>query len=373
MPGRDVMVVDTAELERLEQLARDPADRLYLRPLGPFFGPTGHAGCQTLGVEVTLRGRCQSRRSTTVSSGLADWTPPEHLGRQLERQRQALSRPGQATRRLTRDGRMPDRPLVMGIVNVTPDSFSDGGRFLDPAAAIAQGRALREAGADILDIGGESTRPGAAPVSAEEEGARILPVVEALAGDGAVVSVDTRHARTIEAAAKAGAALINDVWALAGDPAGDALAAAAATGLPVVLMHMQGTPATMQADPRYDDVVLDVYDWLAARRDAAAAAGIPADRIIVDPGIGFGKTLQHNLALLDQLAVFHSLGAPILVGASRKSFIAKAGRGEPADSRLAGSLAAGLAAVDRGAQILRVHDVAETVQALAVARAIAEA
>ncbi len=286
---------------------------------------------------------------------------------------QRVARPARTGRvpvTLDTNGRLPDRPLVMGIVNVTPDSFSDGGRFLDPAAAIAQARALRDAGADILDIGGESTRPGAAPVSPQEECARILPVVEALAGDGAVVSVDTRHARTIEAAAQAGAALINDVWALAGDPDGDALSAAAATGLPVVLMHMQGTPTTMQADPHYDDVVRDVFDWLAARIDQVVEAGIPRERIIVDPGIGFGKTLDHNLMLLNQLERFHALGAPILVGASRKSFIAKASRGEPADARLAGSLAAALTAVRRGAQILRVHDVAETVQALTIAAAI---
>lgn len=262
------------------------------------------------------------------------------------------------------------QPRIMGIVNVTPDSFSDGGRFLDPAAAIAHGRALRRDGADILDIGGESTRPGAAPVSPDEECARILPVIEALVGDGAVVSVDTRHARTIEAAAKAGAALINDVWALTGDPDGDALAAAAATGLPVVLMHMRGTPQTMQRNPRYDDVAREVCDWLAARIALAGQAGISRERIIVDPGIGFGKTLAHNLALLSQLALFHALGAAILVGASRKSFIAKASQGEPADRRLAGSLAAALAAAARGAHILRVHDVAETVQALTLHCAI---
>ena len=274
---------------------------------------------------------------------------------------------------LARARHPPDRPLVMGIVNVTPDSFSDGGRFLDPAAAIAHGRALREDGADILDIGGESTRPGAEAGSAEEECARIVPVVAALAGDGAIVSVDTRHARTIEASAKAGAALINDVWALAGDGQGDAVAAAAATGLPVVLMHMQGTPATMQQDPHYDDVVRDVVDWLAARMRRVAEAGIPRERLIVDPGIGFGKTLAHNLALLNRLAALHELGAPILVGVSRKSFIAKASRGEPAAARLPGSLAALLAAVERGAHIVRVHDVAETVQALSVFRAIAKA
>ncbi|HYD99325.1 MAG TPA: dihydropteroate synthase, partial [Alphaproteobacteria bacterium] len=261
-----------------------------------------------------------------------------------------------------------DRPLVMGIVNVTPDSFSDGGDFADPARAIAHGRALRAAGADILDIGGESTRPGAAPVPVEQEIARVVPVVRALAAEGAVVSIDTRRAATMRAALAAGARILNDVTALAGDP--DSLGVAAASGAPVVLMHMQGEPRTMQADPRYDDVAFDIHDHLTARIAACAAAGIPRARIVVDPGIGFGKTGAHNVDLLRQLTLLHGLGCPVMVGVSRKRFLAGLSRQEPPKERLAGSLAAALAALDQGCQILRVHDVAETVQACAVWRAL---
>lgn len=261
-----------------------------------------------------------------------------------------------------------DRPRIMAVVNVTPDSFSDGGRFLAPDAAIAHGRDLVAAGADLLDIGGESTRPGADPVTPADEQARVLPVIAGLAGAGVPVSIDSRHAATMTAAVAAGAGVINDVTALAGDP--DSPAAAAAAGVPVVLMHTGGDPRTMQDDPRYDDVLLDVFDHLAARIDACGATGIPRDRILVDPGIGFGKTVAHNLALLRGLALFHGLGCPVLLGVSRKSFIARLSAGEPADRRLAGSLTAALAGLDRGAQILRVHDVAETAQAVAVWRGL---
>lgn len=257
-----------------------------------------------------------------------------------------------------------DRPLIMGIVNVTPDSFSDGGDFAAPDRAVAHGRALLAAGADILDIGGESTRPGAEPVSVEEEIARVAPVIRALAGQGAVVSIDTRHAAVMRAALDEGAAILNDVTALTGDPG--SLALAAESGAPVVLMHMLGDPRTMQADPRYDDVVRDVYDFLARRIAACEAAGIPRGRLIVDPGIGFGKSVAHNVELLRRLDVFHGLGCPILVGVSRKRFIGSISRNEPPKERIAGSLAAGLAALDRGARILRVHDAAETAQALAI-------
>ena len=257
-----------------------------------------------------------------------------------------------------------DRTRIMGILNVTPDSFSDGGAYLDPARAIAHGRALLEAGADIVDIGGESTRPGAEPVAPEEELRRVLPVVRALAEAGAFVSIDTRHAAVMEAALGAGARVVNDVTALAVDPG--SLEVVRRAGAAVVLMHMGGDPRTMQRDPRYDDVTLDVLDHLEARIAACETVGIARERIAVDPGIGFGKTLAHNLALLARLAAFHGLGAAVLVGVSRKSFIAKASRGEVADARLPGSLAAALAAVGQGAQLLRVHDVAETRQALAL-------
>ncbi|HVJ53888.1 MAG TPA: dihydropteroate synthase [Aliidongia sp.] len=260
-----------------------------------------------------------------------------------------------------------DRPLVMGIVNVTPDSFSDGGDFLDPAAAVAHGLALRGAGADILDIGGESTRPGAEPVPPEVEVARVVPVVRALAEAGAIVSIDTRHTPVMAAAVEAGARIVNDVTALQDK---GAVELAARLRLPVALMHMQGAPQTMQADPRYDHAVLDVFDFLEARIAACEAAGIARADILVDPGIGFGKSLAHNLQLLDGLGLLRATGCGLLLGVSRKGFIARVRGGSHAKSRLGGSLGAGLAGIMRGADMLRVHDVAETVQALSVVKAI---
>jgi dihydropteroate synthase len=259
----------------------------------------------------------------------------------------------------------------MGIVNVTPDSFSDGGRFMDMQAAIEHGRRLMEEGADILDIGGESTRPGAVAVPVEEEIARVVPVVTALAAEGAVVSIDTRNAATMAAALEAGAAIVNDVSALRHDP--EALPLLAGCDAAIVLMHMQGTPETMQTAPTYADVVGEVHAFLADSIDAAGAAGIAPARILVDPGIGFGKTLRHNLTLLRHLARFGDLGAGLLLGVSRKGFIAGAVRPGPAAGRVPGSVAAALAGVARGAKVLRVHDVAETRQALAVWQAIAQA
>jgi len=262
-----------------------------------------------------------------------------------------------------------DRPRLIGIVNVTPDSFSDGGKFADAKAAVIGGRALVDGGADILDVGGESTRPGAVPVSRVQEMARILPVISGLASTGTVVSVDTRHARVITAALGAGATIVNDVTALTGD--GDSLAAVATSDAAVVLMHMQGDPRTMQDDPRYDCAPLDVFDFLADRIAAAEAAGIARHRIAVDPGIGFGKTVAHNLEILSWLGLLHGLGCPVVLGASRKAFIGQLSRGEPANQRLSGSLAVALAGVRAGVAILRVHDVAATAQALALWRAIA--
>ena len=256
------------------------------------------------------------------------------------------------------------RTAVMGVLNVTPDSFSDGGRFAHVNDALAAGRAMAAAGAAIIDVGGESTRPGARELPVADEISRVLPVIEGLADCGAALSVDTRHAAVMAAAAEAGAVLINDVSALTGDP--ESLSVAAGSGLPVVLMHMQGRPENMQENPRYDDVLLDVFDFLDARVGACLAAGIPRHNLIVDPGLGFGKTGAHNLELLRGLAVFHGLGCPLLVGASRKSFVgALTGTVEPA-ARLAGSLAAALGAAGQGAHIVRAHDVAETVAALAV-------
>ena len=259
------------------------------------------------------------------------------------------------------------RPRVMGILNVTPDSFSDGGRFQSRPAALERAQAMVAAGADLIDIGGESTRPGAQPVPLTEELARVIPVVAALAGSLAVpISVDTSKPEVMRAAVAAGAGLINDVCALR---APGALETAARLGVPVCLMHLLGEPGTMQAAPSYGDVVAEVRAFLAARVDACIRVGIPRERLLIDPGFGFGKTLAHNLALLAHLEVFTDLGVPVLVGLSRKS-MAGALTGRPPGERLAASLAAGLLAVQRGALILRVHDVAETRDALLVWEAV---
>ena len=259
------------------------------------------------------------------------------------------------------------RPLVMGILNVTPDSFSDGGHHLDQADAIAAGHRMLEAGADLLDIGGESTRPGATPVPPEEECRRILPVIRELA-KAAPVSVDTRNAATMLAALEAGAEIVNDVTALRHDPA--AARVLARSEASVILMHMLGEdPQTMQRDPRYEDVALEVVQFLAVRIAWAERQGIAKHRLAVDPGIGFGKRLGHNLSLIERLPLLVGLGCPVVFGASRKRFIGEISGVEIADDRLAGSLAVALAASAQGAAILRVHDVAETVQALRVAAA----
>ncbi|TGG94315.1 dihydropteroate synthase [Natronospirillum operosum] len=255
----------------------------------------------------------------------------------------------------------------MGVLNVTPDSFSDGGRFHAPDQALDQAAQMVAAGVDIVDIGGESTRPGAAPVSEQQELDRVLPVLEGLRQRFDVwISVDTSSPAVMRAAATAGADMLNDVRALSRE---GALAAAVDTGLPVCLMHMQGEPANMQSDPRYDDVVNQVVGYLTERRDAALAAGIPAGRIVLDPGFGFGKTLEHNLALVRALPGLAELGHPLLVGLSRKSMLGRI-TGRPVDQRLGASVAAALLCAQRGAQIIRVHDVAETVDALAVWQAV---
>jgi len=253
-------------------------------------------------------------------------------------------------------------PRVMGVLNVTPDSFSDGGDHLDEDAAIAAGRAMLAAGAVIVDVGGESTRPDSAPTPPAVEQARILPVIRALAADGACVSVDTRHAATMRAALAAGARIVNDVSGLGFDP--EAAGVVADAGCAVVLMHARGTPDTMNALARYDDVVAEVAAELGALLAAATEAGIAAERIVLDPGIGFAKTAAHNIALLRGLKRLSALGRPLLVGVSRKRFVGTiTGVAAPRD-RLGGSLAAGLFAAAQGASILRVHDVAPTVQAL---------
>lgn len=263
-----------------------------------------------------------------------------------------------------------DQPRVMGILNVTPDSFSDGGRHADPGVAVAAGMAMAHDGADIIDVGGESTRPGAPPVPPDIEQARVVPIVRALASAGLTVSVDTRNAATMAVSLDAGATIVNDVSGLTHDPAARPLVAR--HGCATVLMHMRGTPDTMNSLAEYDDVVREVARELSARVVLALAAGIARDSIAIDPGIGFAKTGEHNIAILRGLSAFTATGFPVLVGVSRKSFIGRiTGETDPAQ-RLPGSLAAGLFALSRGASILRVHDVRETVQAIAIWRALSE-
>lgn len=259
------------------------------------------------------------------------------------------------------------RPRLMGILNVTPDSFSDGGRFLGPDAAQAQARALVDQGADMLDIGGESTRPGAAFVPEDDEVARTAPVIAALkaADFGAPISIDTRKSEVAQAALNAGADLVNDVSAFGYDT--DMARVVASAKAPVCLMHAQGTPATMQQAPSYVNVLLDVFDFLEEKITTSANHGIPRSRIVVDPGIGFGKTLDHNLTLLRGISLFHGLGCAVLVGASRKRFIGTVTGVETADQRVPGSVAVALAAAAQGVQMLRVHDMTETRQALTMA------
>jgi dihydropteroate synthase len=258
------------------------------------------------------------------------------------------------------------RPRVMGVVNVTPDSFSDGGRFLDPERAIAHGRRLVAQGADILDIGGESTRPGAHAVSAEDELGRVEPVVAGLAGT-APVSIDTSKASVAAAALDRGAEIVNDVTALRADP--DLAGLCAERGCTVVLMHMLGSPRTMQDDPRYEDVVDEVRRFLAGRVEAAVSAGVAEERIWVDPGIGFGKTVEHNLELLRRLREIATLGRPVVIGSSRKRFLGEI-TGRELGERLGGTIASNVLALAAGADVFRVHDVAEARQALDAAEAI---
>jgi dihydropteroate synthase len=339
----------------------------YIRPIGRLTRPVAApvSGLAVAGREDLRFAVAEILERESKNDGVRRWTVSE-ADLASERadalvpllQRLTQSRPPVA-------GLTMDRPRLMGIVNVTPDSFSDGGRWLDPGAAVAHGLQLEAEGADILDIGGESTRPGAEPIGVDEELRRVIPVIAALARQvRAPISIDTRNAQVMRQAGDAGARIINDVAALGHDP--NALRVAAETGLPVVLMHTQGDPRTMQLDPRYDDVVLDVYDWLEARIAVCEAAGVGRERIVVDPGIGFGKTLEHNLALLASLSIYHGLGCPILLGASRKSFIGRLSGGAAADQRMPGSVTAALLGAVQGVQILRVHDVAATRQALAV-------
>ena len=262
-----------------------------------------------------------------------------------------------------------DRPRIMGILNVTPDSFSDGGKHATPTQALKQAKAMVAAGADMIDVGGESTRPGALTVPPAAEIARVEPVIRALSVDiGPPISIDTRKSAVAEAAVAAGARLINDVSGFTYDPM---LARFAADkNLPICVMHARGDPETMHKDPRYDDVLLDVFDFLEAQLLQLETLGLPRARILVDPGIGFGKQITHNLALLNGISLFHGLGCPVLLGASRKGFIGRLSGVGTASERMPGSLACALAAVAQGVQMVRVHDVAETAQALALWQAI---
>ena len=357
----------------------DALGRLYLLPSGLVWGeqaaaaiisgngwPLAEGWAAFTSLAVIQRGPDGASLAQAPFADVVEWAESEspHMARAMGTLVQRLG-----ARRRAWGGLDMDQPVVMGIVNVTPDSFSDGGEAFTADSAIARALAMVEAGAAIIDVGGESTRPGADPVSVEEEERRVLPVVSALAERKICVSIDTRHARVMEAAVAAGAKIINDVTALAGDP--ESLAVAARSGADLCLMHMQGDdPRTMQASPSYDCAPLDVYDGLAKRVAACEAAGIDRARICIDPGIGFGKTPEHNAQILGSLALLHGLGLPVLLGVSRKSFVARLSKGEAAKDRLPGTLAANLAGLDAGMQILRVHDLPETMQALAVWRAM---
>jgi dihydropteroate synthase len=362
------------------QLEGLSTDRLWLRPFGLIKGRfaaeavgSGYARVLTVpGLAFTLvsaTGLESARRQvsvTTTVSELEAWIagPGARFAERAGKQLASLSAPRAQWARFELDG-----PLIMGILNVTPDSFSDGGKWYDTARAIAHGESLLAQGADIIDIGGESTRPGAGELAPDEEIRRVEPVVRALAQSGAVVSIDTRHKAVMAAALDAGARIVNDVSALTHDA--DSAALIARRGASVVLMHMRGEPRTMQRGPVYDSPLIEVLEFLESRIEACVASGIPRALIAIDPGIGFGKLVPHNLELIAGIAAFHVLGCNIVLGVSRKSTIARLSRGEPPEARLPGSLAAAIFALQQGVQILRVHDVAETRQAVAVWRALA--
>ena len=348
------------------------ADRNLIRPTAFVDSPFGHDGkvarlagglCWFAAVELL---RIEGNRRVSV-----ELVPVEGLENRLDEelaaQWRALTSPREPLQLGARTVRL-DQPQVMGILNATPDSFSDGGRFANASEAVPAGVEMSADGAAVIDVGGESTRPGAQPVWAGDEIGRTAPIVERLAGSGAAVSIDSRKSEVMAAGIAAGARLVNDVSALTFDPR--AAETVAAAGVPVVLMHHQGSPEVMQQDPRYDDVLVEVYLWLEERIAAAEAAGIARERILVDPGFGFGKTVAHNLELMNGLAMFHSLGCPLVVGASRKRTIGALSNEAPADRRLGGSVAFALKAVEQGAQFVRVHDVFETVQALRVWRGL---
>ena len=339
---------------------------LHLRPVQFVDTPIGHednsvarlaGGLQWFAAYEVIEGR--TRRTIPVAEVMTLGERATHLHTAITAPRAPLQL-GERTLRF-------DQPIVAGILNVTPDSFSDGGKHVDdPAAAAAAGIDMAAAGATMIDVGGESTRPGAPAVWEGDEIARLVPVVERLARAGAIVSVDTRKAAVMEATLAAGAHIVNDVAALLWDDR--ALDVVAKSGCPVVLMHSPDPKKGGHGDGGYANVLTDVFDWLEARIAAVVAAGVDRSKIIVDPGIGFGKTLQENLALLNGLALFHGLGCPIMLGASRKRLIGALSNEAPASERLGGSIALALKGAEAGVQMLRVHDVAETAQALRVWR-----
>ena len=357
--------------------------KLYIRPIALADSPQTEEGdavrlggamvwASRFALIVREDGRVVSRTRVSASQlPSALGTLPADLGAAAETQWANLRKVHSAIQCGARTIRL-EQPQVMGILNMTPDSFSDGGQFLDDAGeASAHASAMLEAGAAIIDVGGESTRPGAGAVWEGDEIKRVLPMVEKLAAMGAAISLDTRRPAVMEAGLAAGAHIINDVSALRYDPR--SLGLAADSGAPVVLMHAPGKADDLHSAANYDDVVLGIFDWLEARRDAAIAAGIAAERIILDPGFGFGLTLAQNLALFNALPLFHALGQPLLVGVSRKRMIGALSNEAPAHQRLGGSVALALKAMEAGAHILRVHDVPETVQAVRVWRGLRDA
>ncbi|WP_338446200.1 dihydropteroate synthase [Pelagerythrobacter marensis] len=359
------------------------SERVYLQPIGLAASPQGEEGdCIRLGGGMTYAHRFAAivRREGVVverwrfTPGSAAETLarlPEALGAEAETQWANLRMAHPPLELGARTVRL-DQPQVVGILNVTPDSFSDGGQFLDrPEHGRDHAAAMLEAGAAIVDIGGESTRPGAPAVWEGDEIERVIPAVEYCAAMGAAISVDTRRPAVMDAALHAGAHMVNDVSALRHDPR--SLELVAARDCPVILMHAPGAGDDLHADGDYDAVVFDVFDWLRERRDAALAAGVARERIVLDPGIGFGKSLAENLALINALPLFHALGQPLMLGASRKRLIGALSNEAPAHERLGGSLALAIAGMNAGVQLLRVHDVAETVQARNVWRGLRDA
>jgi len=346
--------------------------RTLIRPTGFVDSPFGHdgklarlaGGLNWFAAAELIKLEGQKRASTELVSveGIED-----RFDEDIARQWAALTSPRPALQLGERTIRL-DQPQVMGILNVTPDSFSDGGLFEDSNAAAEAGADMARDGAAIVDVGGESTRPGAKTVWEGDEIERIAPVIRQLAAGGTAVSADTRKADVMTAALEAGARMINDVSALTYDDRSAGVIAASSA--PVVLMHHKGAPETMQDNPRYDDVLVEVYLWLEERIQAAEGAGIVRDKILIDPGFGFGKNVAHNLELMNGLALFHSLGCPLVIGASRKRTIGALSGEAPVDRRLGGSIAFAIKAAEQGAQILRVHDVFETVQALRIWRGL---